>query len=148
MATIIEKRFLPKQELDIGSREALTEKLKAKLFLKEDITFAYLYGSFVKNEPFRDIDVAVYVTGNKGFIFESDLSAELTDTIGFDVGVRILNNAPIAFQMVVLREGMPLFSRDEDLRTDFLERVSKRYPEHAHFRNIFIGIDGKGCRCS
>ncbi|MBM4333726.1 MAG: nucleotidyltransferase domain-containing protein [Deltaproteobacteria bacterium] len=106
------------------------------------LLFAYVHGSFVKSRRFRDIDIAAFTEGKTDFIFESDLSARLTNAVGFVVEVKVINEAPIPFQMAVIRDGALLFSRDEKIRSDFIERVGKRYREYAHFRNIFLGIDG------
>jgi hypothetical protein len=138
-----ERRFLPEHELDIESRETIINKITEIILLQNDILFAYAYGSFIRNEPFRDIDIAVYTKGDKGFIFESSLSVELSDVVKFEVEVKILNTAPVAFQMSVIREGRMLFSKDEKLRTNFIEEIGRRYIEYSHFRNIFMGIDGK-----
>ena len=70
------------------------------------------------------------------------MSAELTSATGFEVEVKVINDAPVAFQMTVLMDGVLLFSRNEVKRTDFIEDVGRRYIEYAHFRNIFLGEDG------
>lgn len=138
-----EKRFLPKQTLDAKKRGLLTQKLKEILLSYQSIVFAYVFGSFIHEELFRDIDVAIYARGETSFEFESALSLALRDALGFDVEVRALNNAPASFQMAVLRDGKLLFSRDENERTDFIERTSQSYREFLHFRNLFLGIAGR-----
>lgn len=142
MRTFTEKRFLHPQELKPEAKERLIAQVREYLLPIEVIVFAYVHGSFIKSKTFRDIDIAVFVNDKKDFYFESDLSAEVTSIPGLDAEVRIINEAPVAFQMAVLRDGVLLFSRDEHLRTDFIEAVGKRYREYAHFRNIFIGCDG------
>ncbi|MBI4584897.1 MAG: nucleotidyltransferase domain-containing protein [Planctomycetes bacterium] len=116
--------------------------LREELNRQPEIVFAYAHGSFVKEEKFRDLDVGIYLHETQGIFYESDLSYRLTRRLGVEVEVREIQEAPLAFQMAVLRDGKLLFSRDEELRTDFIERVSKRYPEYAHFRNLFLGIEG------
>lgn len=142
MKTFTEKRFQPLHKLESEIKDGLIAKIKDYLLQNENIVFACVHGSFVKSEKFRDIDVAVFTSDKKDFYFESDLSAELSALTGFDAEVRIINGAPVAFQMAVLRDGLLLFSRDEDIRTDFIEDVGKKYMEYAHFRNVFLGCDG------
>ena len=103
---------------------------------------AYLHGSFVTSESFRDIDVGLYTRERSDFSYESDLSFDLSKATGYEVEVRVINEAPVAFQMAVIREGLLLFSMDDDTRTDFIEDVSRRYREYAHFRNIFMEAGG------
>ena len=142
MKTFTEKRFQPLHEIESEKKDSLIGKIKDYLLQKENIVFACLHGSFIKSEKFRDIDIAIFTSEKKDFYFESDCSAELSVLTGFDAEVRIINGAPVAFQMAVLRDGLLLFSRDEEIRTDFIEDVGKRYREYAHFRNVFLGCDG------
>jgi predicted nucleotidyltransferase len=141
MEAFIEKRFLTLRELRPSDKERLLNLIKEHLSPIENIIFAYAHGSFVKSGYFRDIDIAIFVEVESSFFFESDLSAELSTDTGFEVEVRAINNAPLAFQMAAVRDGVLLFSRDEVKRTDFVESVGRRYMEYAHFRNIFLGID-------
>lgn len=138
-----EKRFLPKQRIDAKKRESLANKLKEALICDQRIIFAYIFGSFIREEAFRDVDVAIFTKGKTGFDLESDLSLKLSEAIGFNVEVRVLNRAPLSFQMAVLREGRLLFSHDETIRTRFIERTSQRYREFIHFRNLFLEIAGR-----
>ena len=144
MKTFTEKRFQPLHELESGKQNSLISMIKDCLLRNSEIVFAFVHGSFIKSDKFRDIDIAVFTTTNKNFYFESDLSHELSSLTGYDTEVRIINGVPVAFQMAVLKDGLLLFSRDEDIRTDFIEEVGKRYREYAHFRNIFMGCDGAG----
>ena len=138
MSPFTEKRFLPKLNVKPEEREQLIKKITDRLLLKKDIVFAYIHGSFLTSESFRDIDIGIFVSTAKDFIFESDISYELSSALGYEVEVRIINNAPAAFQMSVLRDGKVLFSRDEALRSDFIENVGRKYRDYAHFRNIFM----------
>lgn len=107
-----------------------------------DVLFAYLHGSFVTSDAFRDIDVGIFTAAPKGFSYESDLSYDLSRAHGHEIEVRAVNDAPVAFQMAVILEGKQLFSRNDEVRTDFIEDVGRRYREYAHFRNIFMEAVG------
>ena len=142
MKTFTEKRFQPLHELGPDKKNSLVGRIKDYLLQYQEIIFACVHGSFIKSDKFRDIDIAVFTSAKQDFYFESDLSHELSSLTGFDTEVRIINRAPVAFQMAVLKDGLLLFSRDEDIRTDFVEEVGKRYSEYAHFRNVFMGCEG------
>ena len=142
MEALTEKRFFKPIAIEPETRNKLILVIKDLLFPMDILLFAYVHGSFVKSSRFRDIDIAAFAEGKTDFIFESDLSARLTKDVGFVVEVKVINEAPLPFQMAVIRDGALLFSRDEKIRSDFIERVGKRYREYAHFRNIFLGIDG------
>ncbi|RPJ37544.1 MAG: nucleotidyltransferase domain-containing protein [Deltaproteobacteria bacterium] len=142
MGAFIEKRFLPRQDLDREQRVRISTLLRERLSEKREIIFAYIHGSFEEKFSFRDIDIALYLDRAAAFDFESDLSYELTQFVGYEVEVRIMNKAPVAFQMAVLQKGRVLVSRDEDKRAKFIYDVGKRYKEYAHFRNIFMEAIG------
>lgn len=138
MSKFVEIRFLPRNRLSHDDKERVKKTIIEHLSQVSDIVFAYIHGSFITEETFRDIDVAIFARGQKGFSFESDISFELSLATGYEVGVRIINNAPVEFQIAVLLDGELLFSKDENDRTNFIEYVGKRYTEFAHFRNIFL----------
>ena len=137
MSPFQEKRFLPKREAGTEERGRLVTAITDRLSRERDIAFAYLHGSFAAGEAFRDIDIGVYFTGEKALSYESDLSYELSTALGQEVEVRVINDAPVAFQMAVLTGSTLLVSRNDDVRSDFIERTGRRYREYAHFRNIF-----------
>lgn len=142
MSPFEERRFLPRRTATAVERERLTQAIKKRLMQEPDILFAYLHGSFVNAESFRDIDVGVFTAMPEGFSYESDLSYGLSQALGHEVEVRVVNDAPVAFQMAVLRDGRLLFSRNDEVRTDFIEDVGRRYREYAHFHNIFMEAVG------
>lgn len=142
MSKFAEKRFLPRRHASADERERLAKAIEDRLSREPGIIFAYLHGSFVTGGSFRDIDAGIYTRDAKGLSLESDLSYELSRATGHEVEVKVINDAPVAFQMAVLRDGKLLFSIDDDARTDFIEDVGRRYREYAHFRNIFMEAVG------
>ncbi|MEW5767999.1 MAG: nucleotidyltransferase domain-containing protein [bacterium] len=135
---MLEDRFRKPNFLSLAEREKIVEKIKDYLSQKEKIVFASLYGSFVRDEPFRDIDIALLIKEpiQDCLGLESDLSYEMTSVTGYPAEVRIINKAPVALQMAVLRERKLLFSRDEEKRTDFIQDVGKRYIDYSHLREM------------
>ena len=99
-------------ELSREDKERVVRVLKEALEKKSEITLAVLYGSFLKDYGFRDIDVAVYVCGSMNFLdYKFTLEQELEKTIGLPVDVRVLNKAPPWFIKKVLEEGRVLIKR-------------------------------------
>ena len=54
----------------------VTEEIKAFLRGQPDISFAYLHGSFLKAERFRDIDVAVFLKNPTSSTFPAEIRLE------------------------------------------------------------------------
>ena len=105
------------------------------------VAFAYLYGSFVTEESFRDIDVGVYLknTEENSIVVSVELKTQLSRDAqrhGFTFGadqfdVKILNDAPFTFLRRVFEQGILLFDLNPELRTDLIEYVSLKYRECA-----------------
>jgi predicted nucleotidyltransferase len=112
-------------------RKTLAERIKDELEKGEEIKFAYLFGSFLYDTSFRDIDVAVYVDEAKlpqeVNSYTMELSQGLSLLTSFPVEVQVMNHAPLGFKHSVLKHGQLLFSKDEKLRSDLIEAVSLEY---------------------
>jgi predicted nucleotidyltransferase len=70
-------------------KKAMLNLFKKVLTQDERVVFAYVYGSFVKEQSFRDIDVGIYVKNpeENTFVISSDVKTQLSrackkETIG------------------------------------------------------------------
>ena len=117
-------------------KEKIKKSLKELLSQKKEIIFAYLYGSFLEREDYSDIDVGIYVNEEKIkdlFEYEMNLYAFIREKLNKEVDIRILNKAPLGFIFNVLK-GEILFSKNDNLLTDFIEKVGREYSEF-HYLN-------------
>lgn len=142
MQKLTEPRFIKPVSLCPEDRQRITESVRSLLASFDDIVCAYIYGSFARGEPVRDLDVALYLTEDKDFLFAVDVAALLRKDTGLEVDVTLINQAPVALQFAILRDGLLLFSKDEVRRMALIERVSRQYREYAHFRDLFLGVAG------
>ncbi len=83
-----------------------------------DVVFAYLYGSFLEGEAFRDVDIAAFLDPlpappgpQKAALRQAGLSLL--------VDVQVLNATPPAFRFAAIRPCRILLCRDEDRHADF-----------------------------
>jgi len=121
------------------TKDHIIDSVRKALAEMKETLFAYLHGSFLEGGAFRDIDIGVYTSCKVDTLkYESDVSFAMSEKIGYPVEVRIINDAPVAFQMAVLRKGAVLKDTDREIRTDFIEDVGRRYREYGHFRNILL----------
>jgi predicted nucleotidyltransferase len=135
--------------IEPASREVLIEKVRKELEKEDEIIFAYLFGSFLYQTSFRDVDIAIYLKEGKvpeGEVFDYtlELSQRLSLIISLPVEVQVINYAPLGFKFSVLKHGRVLFSKDEGLRSDIIEAVSQEYMdfyEHSleYLRDLFKG---------
>jgi len=103
----------------------------------DDVRAAYVFGSYVHNDDFNDIDVALLISKElkpyTSFKFEMMVARELEQQIKprFEFDVKILNHAPIEFQYEVLKKGKAVFLRD---RTENVEYESETISNYLDFQ--------------
>jgi len=101
------------------------------------VSAAYVFGSYVHNDDFNDIDVALLISREpdpyKRFKFEMMVARELERQIKprFEFDVKILNHSPIEFQYEVLKKGKAVFLRD---RTENVEYESEAISNYLDFQ--------------
>ena len=111
-----EKEFFTFYKLSSIEKKEIVEKLRKTIMEREEVLLAVIFGSFLSNSTFRDIDLALYVRGVDDYLkYKFRLDSVLTDTIGYPVDTTILNNAPSWFILEVCSEGQLLYSRLEGL---------------------------------
>ncbi len=115
---------------DETRRTELKRIIAETLAARDDIGFAYLFGSFVDGrEAFRDIDLGVWFRqGDRSSHFQEgiELSVQLTKKTTIPVDVRPLNEAPVTFVYTVLK-GELIDNSDDDLRCRVTERTLREY---------------------
>ena len=96
-----------------GERLRLVKKLRGLLAGDERVVFAYLYGSFLTGEAFRDLDVAVWLRpGVDPLEYVLREGLRLEEQLGLPVDITVLNSAPPALRHRVYTTGIPLVVRD------------------------------------
>lgn len=127
-------------KLDKKQKEEIIKQIKAKLEVFPEIEFAYVHGSFVGSDSFKDIDIAILTKNRQTnpLNYELNLEVKLYRELGYTFDVRVLNSAPNAFCFHVIKEGSLLFSRDEDIRSEFENRVFSSYADFVPFRKRYL----------
>jgi predicted nucleotidyltransferase len=127
---------MPLFDVSMEEREKMLGVLASILRAREQVRFAYAFGSFLSSRPYHDIDVAVYfgstleVGANleAAFTLAADLEVALRKA-GYRPGpldVRPLNHAPLSFRYHVFT-GRLLCSRDEALRVSVVAQTFSQY---------------------
>ena len=106
----------------------------------ESITTAYLFGSFVTDDAFSDIDLGVIIKTDLAnlMLFEFELENRLEKICSHPVDVRVLNRAPLSFCQNVIRFGKVILDRDPNLRADFEGNIRKQYFDFSRFRKQYL----------
>ena len=123
-------------------------KIKDYLLKRQEICMAFVFGSEANRSAGleSDLDIAVYFkpTGREiewesqtRYPEEDRIWLNLEKIAGKDVDLLILNRAASTIADTVLREGKPLFIRDEKIYLDFLLRVSLEAEDYRDFVEDF-----------
>jgi hypothetical protein len=124
----------------------LIEKLKEYFSQREDIAFAFLYGSQAKGNANRlsDVDIAVYFYPRKRHpieyeesVFypgEDEIWGNLQQLLKKEVEILVLNRVSASVAASAIR-GVPLTIKDWGLYLDFMESITS---EAIDFRELLI----------
>lgn len=116
--------MLPQREFDI---------LKGFFAREEEVSAGYLFGSFAKGTDSRssDVDIAVLLTDAAGPDTDTDLAgryvAGLSELLGREVDVVILNDAPPFLKFQIFRHGQSLFDRNPKRSGHFIAAALIEY---------------------
>lgn len=125
-----------------NNKQKLIQRLKKILLKEKNIIFAYLLGSFVDEDKFHDIDIAIYLDDRtlkkvSQIDFEISFSIKLEKDIKVPVDSKILNDAPLSFRYHATR-GQLLLSRDDSIREEFLRRTWGEYFDFLPVSKIYL----------
>jgi len=99
-------------DLSEAERKTLLADLSRELSGAAGIRLAYAFGSFVRGEPFRDLDVAVVLEDAGDWRRPGRLAARLQECLtSFPASIEVvpLNDAPPVFRKQVADEGTLLY---------------------------------------
>jgi len=107
--------------------EAVRDYLKKK----DEILFAYLFGSCAREDSgkFSDIDIAVYTRNSLHYDVYLAITSELSDITGRHVDIVPLNEAPPLLCYQVIQEGKLLFTKDRESVTQFIIKTVFMYED-------------------
>lgn len=115
--------------------EKIIQKIKSVLSAREEIVFAYLFGSVAKEKagPISDIDIAVYLEEETdltsgSFGYKAELIFDLQRGLNTNqIDLVILNQAPLFLAFNVLKEGKLIFCRSKEIRVDYHYLIQRDY---------------------
>jgi predicted nucleotidyltransferase len=115
--------------LSDAEKRDIMECLAGYMESRKEILFAYIYGSFVDEIPFHDIDVGIYISEIKKESttpYALDLAHFLSNALRIRTDVYVLNYAPVLFLYHVIK-GRLIFERDENIRASVVENTIRGY---------------------
>lgn len=108
--------------------------IKTVLEAREEVIFAYLFGSTVKglDNSLSDVDIAVFLDIEKmpesgSFGYKSELILEIEKALLKKIDLVLLNQSPLFLAHNILKNGLLIFSRSEKEKVGFHFRVVRNY---------------------
>lgn len=116
-------------EMSVDKKD-ITKKIAGFVRDHEEIIFAYIFGSFIEDEVFNDVDVAIYVNEDdipaKGIFYEIELSKHLEEIIEIPVDMVKLNKSSDSI-LYRASKGLLIKNSDDNKRINFLTMHWKKY---------------------
>ncbi len=122
-------------------KSIIIQTVKDVVKKNDTVIFAYLFGSFLEVDTYRDIDIAVFCDDavlKNPFALTSDLKISISNVtdIPADIFDIVLINYCIAsdradslFVMYNIFQGLLIKDEKPDLRTDIIEKLSRQLRE-------------------
>lgn len=111
---------------------------------KNEIVFAYLFGSFVEEDSYNDIDIGIFVKSNdykeiaaSKTNYDILLALEIEKITKTSIDIIIMNNAPDHL-IYSISKGILIVNCDDDLRVDFITQSWARYFDFRCQRNLYL----------
>ncbi len=108
---------------------------------REDVAFAYLFGSMAseKPTPLSDVDIAVYLNEGDFSRKRLELIGDLSDILGTDrIDLVILNTAPPGLRARVVRARTVLADRQPSARNAFESRTLRVYMDFSKLEDRIL----------
>lgn len=104
----------------------IAQRIVAEIQQHPKVVAIFLFGSWARGEqmPISDVDIAVLLD-NPDRRDEADVGSMYSPT----VDVVLFHRLPLRIQFQVIKEGHPLFVRDDEKLTETIYQVMRQYHE-------------------
>jgi hypothetical protein len=125
------------------NKERIIRQMHDVLSTISSLRLAYVYGSFLSREDFRDIDIALLADDRQDHDSFPEYASEagniLEESLDFryECDVRVLNDMPVWLKFEIISTGMLLYVRNDDDRIDFETLVLVEYQDLKSMYDLF-----------
>ena len=114
----------------------IAETLKEYFRDKEEVLLAFIFGSAVSGRLTKksDVDIAVLFSNAPDFSNVLKIINDVSEAIGREVDLVVLNNSSPVIRMQVLKNGKLIKSKDDAIYNNFFVRAVKEYDDLKYVR--------------
>jgi uncharacterized protein len=132
-------------QLNVSEKNNIQVQINDFLYKRSEISFAYIFGSFIQRDHYHDIDIAVYLLdefnqNNRNkfpYGYASMISGNLMKLLHMKkVDVILLNNSPLLITNRIINTGKLLFDKNKYKRIEFENYNRKMFIDTENFRKI------------
>jgi len=109
------------------------------LFQQKNVIFALIYGSFITEKAFRDIDIAIFTGSDRNLLRLGKMKAELSKLTQTETDLIYLNNLyskDPAFAYEVVKKGELIVNKRPEIFINFKKRVLLNYIDTQKLREM------------
>lgn len=124
--------------VELRERKEICRKITQILSRRQEIIFAYAFGSFITDNSFHDIDIGIYIKegwlGKQSHLdYQISLEIELAKELPYLlIDMKVLNYAPVPLCHSA-SDGIVLFCCDEEVRYEWVEKIWDMYLDMQYF---------------
>jgi predicted nucleotidyltransferase len=121
------------------NKKDLIDKIKGCLTARNELVFAYIYGSFVRGDQYRDIDIAVYFETVPELLTLGRYQAELEKICHLKVDLTLLNDLPAkkpAMAHEIVTRGTLIINKTPSIQVDYKRDSMLRYFDTHRLRKM------------
>ncbi|MDP8227790.1 nucleotidyltransferase domain-containing protein [bacterium] len=126
------------------NKKEINNSIQRILKERTEIDFAYLFGSFIEEELYNDIDIGIFIKtevfktfAGSDFSYAIKLALQIEKVIKKSVDIIIMNNAPDHL-IYYISKGKAIVNRDDNFRVDFITQAWTRYFDFKFQRNLYL----------
>ncbi|WP_422448048.1 type VII toxin-antitoxin system MntA family adenylyltransferase antitoxin [Thermoanaerobacterium sp. DL9XJH110] len=124
-------------------KNVIIPKLKEFFLLKDNIVFAYLFGSYAENKAARgsDIDIGIYLVGvemDDFFRYKLRYKHELEEILKTSVDLIIMNTAPPLLNHEIFKNGIIIKNNAPSILSQFRMRNFYFYIDQMYIINRYL----------
>lgn len=123
--------------MNTDNKKQIQNTIKVLLDKESSIIFAYIFGSFITGNNFRDIDIGIYAEPRPDLLFLGRMQSRLNQKLPSDTDLVLLNDIPTtkpAFAYEICSKGQLVSNKDSERHTAYKTKVFSYYFDTAYLR--------------